>query len=165
MCGRESRRIYDRKLRWVRDLSAGDARIYLEIESRRVRCRSCAKVKQEKLASSPTTHQALRLLRGPALPSRDDPGRHPRVAAPGLERRSRISTSSICTNSSEGRERRRRGAWRSGSRPRVRQLLCGACRVSRRIDPDQCNPALICPTRKGQILQLDFFTATPVGCE
>jgi transposase len=33
----------------VRDLSAGDARIYLEIESRRVRCRSCAKVKQEKL--------------------------------------------------------------------------------------------------------------------
>jgi transposase len=34
----------------VRDLSAGDTRIYLEIESRRVRCRSCAKVKQEKLA-------------------------------------------------------------------------------------------------------------------
>jgi transposase len=34
----------------VRDLSAGDARIYLEIETRRVRCRSCAKVKQERLA-------------------------------------------------------------------------------------------------------------------
>lgn len=34
----------------MRDLSAGDTRIYLEIESRRVRCRSCAKVKQEKLA-------------------------------------------------------------------------------------------------------------------
>jgi hypothetical protein len=27
-----------------------DARIYLEIETRRVRCRSCAKVKQERLA-------------------------------------------------------------------------------------------------------------------
>jgi transposase len=50
VCGRASRRIYDRKLRWVRDLSAGDTRIYLEIESRRVRCRSCARVKQEKLA-------------------------------------------------------------------------------------------------------------------
>ncbi len=50
VCGQASRRIYDRKLRWVRDLSAGDTRIYLEIESRRVRCRSCAKVKQEKLA-------------------------------------------------------------------------------------------------------------------
>ena len=40
----------DRKLRQVRDLSAGDTRIYLELESRRVRCRSCGKVKQEKLA-------------------------------------------------------------------------------------------------------------------
>ena len=49
-CGRPSYRIYDRKLRQVRDLSAGDTRIYLEIESRRVRCRSCGKVKQEKLA-------------------------------------------------------------------------------------------------------------------
>ncbi len=34
----------------MRDLSAGDTRIYLEVEIRRVRCRSCAKVKQEKLA-------------------------------------------------------------------------------------------------------------------
>jgi transposase len=34
----------------VRDLSTGDARIYLEIETRRVRCWSCAKVKQERLA-------------------------------------------------------------------------------------------------------------------
>jgi hypothetical protein len=32
VCGQASRRIYDRKLRWVRDLSAGDTRIYLEIE-------------------------------------------------------------------------------------------------------------------------------------
>ncbi|MGO9061182.1 MAG: transposase family protein [Candidatus Binataceae bacterium] len=43
VCGRASRRIYDRKLRWVRDLSAGDTRIYLEIESRRVRCRSASR--------------------------------------------------------------------------------------------------------------------------
>ena len=50
VCGQASRRIYDRKLRWVRDLSAGDTRIYLEIESRRVSCRSCGKMKQEKLA-------------------------------------------------------------------------------------------------------------------
>jgi hypothetical protein len=49
VCGQASRRIYDRKLRWVRDLSAGDTRIYLQIESRRVRCRSCTKVKQENL--------------------------------------------------------------------------------------------------------------------
>jgi transposase len=49
-CGRPSRRIYDRKLRRVRDLSAADTRIYLEIASLRVRCRSCGKVKQEKLA-------------------------------------------------------------------------------------------------------------------
>jgi len=34
----------------VRDLSAGDTRIYLEIESLRVRCPSCGKVKQEQLA-------------------------------------------------------------------------------------------------------------------
>ena len=34
----------------MRDLSAGDTRIYLELESRRVRCRSCGKVKQEQLA-------------------------------------------------------------------------------------------------------------------
>jgi len=33
----------------VRDLSCGDARIYLELEIRRVRCRDCGKVKQEKL--------------------------------------------------------------------------------------------------------------------
>ncbi len=33
----------------MRDLSCGDARIYLEVEIRRVRCRHCAKVKQETL--------------------------------------------------------------------------------------------------------------------
>jgi hypothetical protein len=29
---------YDRRVRWVRDLSAGDARIYLELGVRHVRC-------------------------------------------------------------------------------------------------------------------------------
>jgi transposase len=33
----------------VRDLSCGDARVYVEFEVRRVECRSCGKVKQEKL--------------------------------------------------------------------------------------------------------------------
>ena len=41
--------IYDRKIRRVRDLSCGDARIYLEFELRRVWCRYCGAVKQEKL--------------------------------------------------------------------------------------------------------------------
>jgi transposase len=41
--------VYDRKVRRVRDLSCGDARIYLEFELRRVWCRCCGAVKQEKL--------------------------------------------------------------------------------------------------------------------
>jgi transposase len=40
---------YDRKIRRVRDLSCGDTRVYLEFEVRRVQCRSCAKVKRERL--------------------------------------------------------------------------------------------------------------------
>jgi transposase len=36
-------------VRRVRDLPSGDTRIYLEIEVRRVRCRSCGKVKREQL--------------------------------------------------------------------------------------------------------------------
>ena len=40
---------YDRRVRRVRDLSCGDARIYLELEVRRVRCRSCCNVKSERL--------------------------------------------------------------------------------------------------------------------
>jgi transposase len=43
------RGIYDRKIHRVRDLSCGDARIYLECELRRVWCRCCGAVKQEKL--------------------------------------------------------------------------------------------------------------------
>jgi len=40
---------YDRRTRRVRDLSCGDLRIYLEFEVRRVQCRSCGKVKRERL--------------------------------------------------------------------------------------------------------------------
>jgi transposase len=40
---------YDRRLRRVRDLSCGAWRIYLELELRRVLCRSCARVKREPL--------------------------------------------------------------------------------------------------------------------
>jgi transposase len=43
------RGIYDRKVHRVRDLSCGDARIYLELELRRVWCRYCGAVKQERL--------------------------------------------------------------------------------------------------------------------
>ena len=41
--------IYDRKLHRVRDLSCGDARIYLEFKLWRVWCPCCGAVKQEKL--------------------------------------------------------------------------------------------------------------------
>ena len=41
---------YDRRVRRVRDLSCGDARIYLDVEIRRVLCRSCGRVKREQLA-------------------------------------------------------------------------------------------------------------------
>jgi len=48
-CGRVHSGWYDRRTRRVRDLSSGDARIYLEIEVRRVQCRGCGKVKRERL--------------------------------------------------------------------------------------------------------------------
>jgi len=48
-CGRAHRVWYDRRTRQVRDLSCGDTRIYLEIEVRRVQCRSGGKVKRERL--------------------------------------------------------------------------------------------------------------------
>jgi len=40
---------YDRRTRIVRDLPCGDARILLEVEVRRVLCRSCGQVKRERL--------------------------------------------------------------------------------------------------------------------
>lgn len=55
-CGSPHRGFYDRKIRRIRDLSCGEMRIYLEVEVRRVRCRRCGTVKQEKfpwLATNP----------------------------------------------------------------------------------------------------------------
>ena len=43
------RSYYDKTVRRIRDLSCGDARIYLEVEVRRVRCKRCGTVKREKL--------------------------------------------------------------------------------------------------------------------
>jgi transposase len=43
------RSFYDRTQRQVRDLPCGDTRIYLQIEVRRVACRSCGQVKRERL--------------------------------------------------------------------------------------------------------------------
>ena len=40
---------YDRRPRRVRDLRCGDARILLEIDVRRVLCKSCGQVKSERL--------------------------------------------------------------------------------------------------------------------
>jgi transposase len=48
-CGRQHSGWYDRRVRRVRDLGAGDVRIYLEFEVRRIRCRQCGKVKSERL--------------------------------------------------------------------------------------------------------------------
>ena len=48
-CGRAHRGWYDRRWRRTRDLSCGDAGIYLEFEVRRVACRHCDKVKRERL--------------------------------------------------------------------------------------------------------------------
>jgi transposase len=49
VCGQSQHAHYDSKLRRVRDLSCGDTRVYLEVEVRRVQCRRCGAVKQEKL--------------------------------------------------------------------------------------------------------------------
>ena len=49
VCGTIHWTARDRRNRFVRDLSCGNARIYLELEIRRVQCRRCSKVKIEKL--------------------------------------------------------------------------------------------------------------------
>lgn len=49
-CGRVHEGWYDRKVRLVRDKPCGDMRIFLEVEIRRVFCRSCGTVKREKPA-------------------------------------------------------------------------------------------------------------------
>lgn len=49
VCGTSHRTFYDQKRRLVRDLSCGDTRVYLELEVRRLQCRTCGKVKREAL--------------------------------------------------------------------------------------------------------------------
>lgn len=49
-CGTVHNGWYDRKTKWIRDLSCGDTHVYLEVEIRRVLCRKCGKVKREKFA-------------------------------------------------------------------------------------------------------------------
>ena len=49
VCGRVQAGWYDHRLRRVRDLPCGAWRIYLELEVRRVLCRSCQRVKRERL--------------------------------------------------------------------------------------------------------------------
>jgi hypothetical protein len=49
VCGQWHRSYYDKRVRLIRDLSCGDKRVYLEVETRRVACRSCKAVKREKL--------------------------------------------------------------------------------------------------------------------
>src|SRR5436305_10135977 len=48
-CGRVQQGWYDRRMRHVRDLSSAGFRIVLELEVRRVACRSCGTVKRERL--------------------------------------------------------------------------------------------------------------------
>ncbi|MBM4267352.1 MAG: ISL3 family transposase [Deltaproteobacteria bacterium] len=48
-CGRARRGFYDRTMRRVRDLSCGDAHVFLEFEVRRVACPACRAVKRERL--------------------------------------------------------------------------------------------------------------------
>ena len=49
-CGTSHKHYYDSKTCWIRDLSCGSKRIYLEMDIRRVNCDQCGKVKQEKLS-------------------------------------------------------------------------------------------------------------------
>lgn len=49
-CGTLNSGWYDRKTKWIRDLSCGDTHVYLEVEIRRVLCRNCGKVKRERFA-------------------------------------------------------------------------------------------------------------------
>src|SRR5476649_1375141 len=48
-CGGVQTGWYDHRVRQVRDLASGPFRIVLELEVRRVECRTCGKVKRERL--------------------------------------------------------------------------------------------------------------------
>lgn len=49
-CGTAASTWYDRKTQRVRDLSCGDTRVVLEVEVRRVQCKTCGGVKRERLS-------------------------------------------------------------------------------------------------------------------
>jgi transposase len=49
VCGHVHSAYYDKRPRWVRDLSCGDKRVYLDFAMRRVRCIRCGTVKNEGL--------------------------------------------------------------------------------------------------------------------
>jgi transposase len=77
-CGRIQMEWYDRKVRRVRDLSCGDTRIFLELEVRRIECRRCGKVKQERLdflAANPFYTKRFAYYVGQALSGCHDQGR------------------------------------------------------------------------------------------
>jgi transposase len=80
---------YDRKVRRVRDLSCGDTRIFLEVEVRRVECRRCGKVKQERLdflADNPFYTKRFAYYVGQrcrAAPIKDMEAQLKRVGTPG----------------------------------------------------------------------------------
>jgi transposase len=64
-------------VRRVRDLSCDDTRVYLEFEVRRLLCRSCGKVKRERLeflADHPFYTQRFAYLRGATMPHGNDQG-------------------------------------------------------------------------------------------
>ena len=85
-CGRWHRSFYDRRRRLVRDLSCGDTRIYLEVEVRRVACRSCGTVKRERLewlADNPFYTKRFAFFVGRRCRVSHDQGRG-RGTAPGL---------------------------------------------------------------------------------
>ncbi len=104
VCGRAHRGWYDRRTRWVRDLSAGDYRIYLKMEVRRVHCRRCGAVKRERLdvlIEERALHQAVCLLRRPPLSQHDNlRTSHKNWRWTGTQ--SRSGTSSTCAPSSPG---------------------------------------------------------------
>ena len=76
-------------MRRVRDLSCGDTRIFLEIEVRRVECRRCGAVKQERLdwlADNPFYTKRFAFYVGRRCRAASHPRRR-RGAAPGLAHR------------------------------------------------------------------------------
>jgi transposase len=99
VCGRVQSGWYDRKLRQIRDFPSGDMRIYLELEIRRIDCRSCQGVKQEKLdwlADNPfyTKRFAFYIGRRCRSSSIQDVAKEHLLAVPAMSRHGRSSFTS-----------------------------------------------------------------------